>query len=221
MFLIKLGGSLIAPKDKVGIDYDYLSKISDILWNIDNIFLAHWTGNVGHWWVNDILKNWGDLKKLIIENYDKGKIILNNYFKEIDKYFWFSRLYAESFLKDKFNERFWKYIIWWDITKSGKIVSSDDIFSVMLDKSFIEKAIILTDVDGVLDEKNKVIPIINEYNFDKINFWTKKWDVTGWMKAKVEKILDSWKEVIICNGYNIDNILSWIEKGKGIWTKIY
>jgi isopentenyl phosphate kinase len=85
-------------------------------------------------------------------------------------------------------------------------------------------AIIATDVDGVLDQKNSIITTINKDNIHDINFRSKPWDVTGAMKEKIQQLINhnSWskKTVRICNGYNLENLNNIIINNKGIWTQI-
>jgi len=69
-------------------------------------------------------------------------------------------------------------IIGGDITTDLKIISSDRIFAEILAQKNISLAIIATDVDGVLDEKNNIIPTIDRDNINSIHFWSKDGDVT-------------------------------------------
>ena len=214
MLLVKVWGSLIAPKDKKWIDKKYMQEISSIFNDFDDIFLTHWTWNIGHWWVKRLIENnpWKKVNELLIEDFSNWRKILWNYFNQIDEFFpWFKRILAENFLKEDKNI-FWKrkFIIWWDVLSNWEIISSDDIVWSMMRYDFVDFVLILTDVDGVYDKNWNVIDKITKDNFKNIIFWEKENDVTGWMQQKVLKILNSWKKVVICNWRNIDNINNWI-----------
>ena len=217
MLLIKIWGSLIAPKDKIWLDDTYLKQISAFLGQFNNIFLAHWTWNIGHWRVRELIKKnpWKDLNALLIGDFENWKKVLLDYFKNVDKYFsWFKRLSIEYFLdndKNLFSEG--RFIVWWDVIKTWNIISSDDIISDMMNYNFIEFVLILTDVNGVYDEKWNVIKKITKDNLANIKFWKKENDVTWWMKQKVLKILSSWKKAVICDWKNLENINNRIKYG--------
>lgn len=221
MILIKVGWSLIAPKDKKWINFEYLKFIFSFLKDFNDIFLIHGTWNIGHGYVKNLLKNnpWENLSELLIRDFENWQKILNWFFSKIDNIFTdFKRIKAENFLeedKSKFNK--WKFIIWWDVLKNWNIISSDDIFPLMLEQDFIEKAIILTDVDGVYDKIWNIIPLITKKNFENINFWKKENDVTWAMEKKVNNILGNKKWVFICNWNDLDNVrkylFSWTGKG--------
>ena len=215
--LIKVGGSLLAPKDKKWIDLNYLIWLNKFLSELqDSIFLVHWTGNIGHGWVRSIMKEGLSVKEVVKQYYQEGRKVLDNFFEEIDKVLGLKRLNIQSFLWNPY------FLAWWiiggDILPSGDIVSSDDIFQTVLEKEQVDLALVLTDVDGVLDENNQVIPFIDKLSW--LKFWEKAWDVTGGMKAKVEKILLTHKPVIICNGYDFSNIKQWLSTWKWYWTLI-
>jgi len=225
MLLIKIWGSLIAPKNASWINEKYLKEVSSFFLNFDNIFIAHWTWNIGHGRVKNLINLSPDrnLADLLIEDYKNWRKILDEYFAKIDEYFkWFTRIDLETFISNSKNDYSkWKFIIWWDVTPDGKIISSDDIISQMMKNNFVGLVLILTDVNGVFDSHWKVIPKITRDNIDKIKFCQKENDVTWWMHQKVMKILDSGKKAIICNWRDLENVKNWIEKGRGVWTVIY
>lgn len=225
MLLVKIWWSLIAPKDKEGIDENYLQKISSFFLNFENIFITHWTGNIWHWRIKSLIKDnpWKDLRSLLINDFKNGRQILDIYFKKVDDYFsWFNRIYVEKFIKEnKNNFKSWKYIIWGDVLSTWEIISSDDIIWEMINYDFIELVLILTDVDGVYDKNWQIIQNITKDNFDQIDFWNKKNDVTWGMKQKVLKILNTWKKAIICNWKNFDNLEKRLTLWKWLWTVIW
>jgi len=225
MLLVKIWGSLIAPKNKVWLNEEYLKDISSFFWKFNKIFIAHGTWNIGHWRVSDLIKKnpWKNLKDLLVEDYENWRKILDNYFSKIDYYFaWYKRISINEFLEsNKCKYSNLKFIIWGDVTKDGRIISSDDIISEMVKCDSVDLILILTDVDGVFDKNWNVINEITKYNFDKINFWKKENDVTWGMKQKVLKLLNLWKKVVICNWNNFENIKSWINNWIWRWTIIY
>lgn len=215
MILIKIGGSIIAPKDKIWyINHEYIDNFSKIIQWLDTI-LVHWTGNIGHWFIKEY---WLSKKTHAI-----WRRILNNYFKIIEDHFPnHTRLkYDKNIDRTTIKN---EIIIGGDITTDLSIISSDEIFAKVLANTAIQHAIIATDVDGVLDHNNKIIPIISKDNIDTINFRWKKGDVTGSMKQKIALLIQhnnkSTKTVRICNGYNLENIKNIITTNKGIGTKV-
>ena len=225
MFLVKIWGSLIAPKNKVWLNEEYLKNVSSFFWKFSKIFIAHGTWNIGHWRVNDLVRknSWKNLKELLVKDYENWRKILDNYFAKIDSYFsWYHRISINEFLEsNKCKYSSWKFIIWGDVTINGEIISSDDIVSEMVKCDFVDLVLILTDVDGVFDKNWNIISKITKGNFSKIDFWKKENDVTWWMKQKVLKLLNLWKKVVICNWNDFKNIENWINNWVWQWTIIY
>ncbi len=84
----------------------------------------------------------------------------------------------------------------------------------------IEKIIQLSNVDGVLDEKNRVIPEITKTNWIQMQKYIKKMsvvDVSGGMRHKVEEALSMTKygiETIIINGNKRNTFTNFIQGKK-------
>ena len=216
--LIKIWWSLLAPKNTNKIDFDYLEKISTFVKNLPyDVMIVHWTWNVGHGWVSLLKKNFlGDLKDALKKDYLNGRKKLDDYFCQIDKFFWFKRKTIEDFLMFPYFEK--NTIVSGDVLENWEIISSDDIFQMVLKNSSVDLWLVLTDVDGVLDKNCKVIAKIS--NLDNVFFWEKENDVTWWMKAKVEKLLWLKTKIIISNGHNLENVSNWIFKWSWVWTVI-
>ena len=217
--LVKIWGSLIAPKDKEGIDYNYLSSISYFFGSFFYDFMiVHWTWNIWHWWVKTLVNNcfWCDRKELLKKDYFNWRRILDKYFWQVDKFFGYKRLKIQDFLEFPYFEG--KTIVGWEVLSTGDIISSDDIFQMVLKNSDVDLWLILTDVDWVLDKNWNVIKQISKKDLSKIDFWAKDWDVTGWMKAKVEKLLGLNKKIVICNWKDLVNIARWINLWIWNWT---
>lgn len=216
MILIKLWWSIFAPKDKENfIDTNYLNKFNDAIKNIfknENVILVHWTWNFWHWFVK---KNW--LNK---NNFNDLDNILINFYKEIDRrLIWFKRVRAKEL--NNINTYKWNYIIWWDILNKNwniSIISSDDIFWKILSTNSVKKAIMMTDVDWVLNLEWKIIKEINSENIKDIYFWEKDKDATWSMRNKINSILEIWKKVLIVNWKEINVFKENINKEKIVWT---
>ena len=90
-------------------------------------------------------------------------------------------------------------VVYGDVVLDKKIgftiFSTEKILSILakeLLKDYKIRIIYITDVDGVLDDKGKVIPQITEANFSKLKTFitgAKGVDVTGGMLHKVEEAL--------------------------------
>ncbi len=218
MLIIKLGGSIFAPKHKNYVDLDYLQKFKNFLDQIDDqIILAHGTGNKGHGFVN----KYG----VSVDTFSIWKNIAKEFFWSIDKIFGYKRLEAEDIIK--WNVKIPKnknIITGWDIdSESLRIISSDEILPFLVGKYNIKNSYMLTDVDGILDSDNNVIPNIDINNLQDIEFWSKEWDVTNSMLGKIQsmkKYISNKNTMWIINGYDLENaeniILNWQWK----WTKI-
>ncbi len=112
-----------------------------------------------------------------------------------------------------------------DLKKGFTILSGDDIVC-HLAKVFNAKRIILAiDKDGVFEsmKSKKLICRINRKNFKEIKFDEAHFDVTGSLKAKIEKLLklaDEGYESLIINGLVEDRIKKAILGEEVVGTKI-
>jgi len=220
MLIIKIWGSIFAPKNSNKFDLDYLKLLKSELEKVykDKIIIIHWTWNIWHSFVK---KYWINRKtfKLFLK-------IRKKFFREIDFIFsWYKRILAKKFLKLKnkilnYNKNI---IIWGDIiNRTLNIISSDLIFSKLISKNTLN--IILTDVNWVFDENWKVIEKISLKNISHIKFWEKENDVTWAMKQKILSLkwninnISKW--VWICNWNNLENLKNIIKNWKWIWTFI-
>jgi isopentenyl phosphate kinase len=112
-----------------------------------------------------------------------------------------------------------------DLKQGCSIASTEKLFRYIAGVMDIERVIIGTNVDGVLDDKNEVIPEIDSKNFDSIkkhlgNAGTT--DVTGGMLHKVETMLELASlgpNVFIINALREGNIKKALS-GEKIGTRI-
>lgn len=214
MLLIKIGWSLIAPKNTDTFNTAYLQNLYQIIQKYPTI-ITHGTGNVGH----GFIQQYG----LSAETFAIWRTILDGYFHKIDNI-----CSAHHRLRyDKNIDRSsipQNTIISGDISQEYSIISSDRIFAEILAHQDIDQAIMLTDVDGVLDDHNNIISTIDQANIDTIHFREKPGDVNGSMQEKVSQLIhhNTWshKKVWICNGNNLANLQEIITLGKGIGTCI-
>ena len=222
MLVIKIWGSVFAPKKSEIFNTDLLLSLSKILFDTykGQIILIHGTWNIGHDFVN---KYWVNRK-----SYEIYKKLREPFFKKMENIFtWFNRIKAEDVLK-KWNivsHKSWNFIIWWDIDSvSLDIISSDIVFWILSKENKNTKKIILTDVAWVLDNSNKIIKILELSLIDKINFWDKDWDVTDWMRWKISALSDylekNWSGVWIIDGNNLNNIRNIINLWNWEWTYV-
>jgi len=104
------------------------------------------------------------------------------------------------------------------------ILSTEEIFKFLAKFLKPKKIILMSNVEGVYDQRGKVIPEINRENFSKIQKFlggAEKIDVTGGMAHKVKEAIEMAKggiEVFIIGGKkgNLEKCL----KGEKIGTKI-
>jgi len=111
-----------------------------------------------------------------------------------------------------------------DTKKGCQILSTEKIFRFLAEKLKPKKIILLSNVEGVLDGRGKVISEITKKKFLKIKKYLKKAekiDVTGGMIHKVEealKMAQGKREVFIL-GFKKGNLEKCL-KGERIGTKI-
>lgn len=105
----------------------------------------------------------------------------------------------------------------WDRTQKTTIYSGETSLHLLAQylrrhEFEVSKIIQLCNVDGVLDEKNNVIPEITQKNWDALKVYLQEMrvtDVTGGMGHKVEEALQMTKygiETLLLNGTNTDFI---------------
>ncbi len=226
--LIKIWGSLLAPKNSQKKDFKIIKFLSKIIKKFPdkNFFIINWTWNIWHTFVQENFLNEKNIFKL--------QWNLKKFFSEIDEEFFklwikknnFKRFETNKIYLDK--ENFFKKnkkfeqkinIFWWDILKDWKIISSDKIFWDFIN-FFNEKWekfdwFFAWDTNWIYDKSWLTIEKIYLSNFEKINFTEKKWDVTWWMKNKfLELIWKKFDEIIIFNWLNLN---SW----KNIFLKTW
>ncbi len=225
MDIIKIWGSILAPKDKYKvIDHTYLKEFSEFMqtyFSEKKHILIHGAGSYGHWFVK---KYW-----LTMQNIDIARKHMDEYFQHLDVYFNnYQRHSAEKVMKDQCTSSE-KTLTAGDVSSDAKIISWDDLFAHYFKNEPIQRAFFLTDVNGVLDQNDAVIPEITEDNFSTITFWKKENDVTWSMEDKIRKLLDTaksspwdrWTKMVrIINGKNLQNFKKILQSWDGIWTKL-
>jgi isopentenyl phosphate kinase len=113
-----------------------------------------------------------------------------------------------------------------DLKQGCSIASTEKLFQYIAKDLSVERIVIGTNVDGVLDDKGKVIPEIHESNFNDIKKHlgaAADTDVTGGMLHKVESMLELAKdghEIVIVNALTPGNIEKALE-GKTLGTLIH
>jgi isopentenyl phosphate kinase len=88
-----------------------------------------------------------------------------------------------------------------DVELGGSVCSGDQIIAYLGRKA--ERIILATNVDGVLDDKGRVIPQINLSNFPEVSRHLKAptgKDVTGAMEGKIRELLELDTPSYIVNG---------------------
>jgi isopentenyl phosphate kinase len=108
-----------------------------------------------------------------------------------------------------------------DLTQGIAILSGDQIVTYLVKELSVKKVIFGTNVDGLLDADNKVIPEINHKNFETLLTLAKESvasDVTGGMFGKlkeIEPLMREGIETIILNA-KTPSIIEDILKGKKV-----
>lgn len=104
----------------------------------------------------------------------------------------------------------------------GAVCSGDKIISYFAKKLKPKKIVLITDVEGVLDDKNKVIKKITQKNFSEISkyLYNRKGDVTGSMRGKIEELLSLDSTSYIVSYKKCSQIPDLIKGKKEFGTRI-
>ena len=108
-----------------------------------------------------------------------------------------------------------------DLELGGSVCSGDQIISYL--GKGAEKIVLATDVDGVLDDTGKVIPIINESNFQEIAKHLKdsnKKDVTGAMAGKLKELIELETPSYIVNGLKPERVEALMLGKDAVCTRV-
>jgi len=110
-----------------------------------------------------------------------------------------------------------------DLELGGSVCSGDQIISYLGKEA--EKIILSTDVDGVLDDFGKVIPEINEQNFESVARHLKpsdqnKKDVTGAMAGKLKELLELNTPSYIVNGLKPERVEALMLGKETVCTRV-
>lgn len=125
-------------------------------------------------------------------------------------------------------------VVYGDVVMDEKtgftIFSTEKVFSRLISvlrKNYKIRQIYCSDVDGVYDDKGKVIPLISGKNFDsveKLILKAKGVDVTGGMLHKIESallVLKKYKvSTIILNGTRVGNLERALRGKKVVGTRV-
>lgn len=158
-------------------------------------------------------------KKIPVYSFSPGSFIISD-----------TKIYTKSYIDpiEKALEIGIVPIVYGDVVLDKKIgftiFSTEKILSILakeFHKKYKIRMIFVTDVDGVLDEKGKVIPKITKTNFEKIRsgiVGAKGVDVTGGMLHKVEEALvladNLGIKTQIINGFGKNNLRDAILNNK-------
>lgn len=116
-----------------------------------------------------------------------------------------------------------------DIQRGGTIVSTETIFTYLVQTLKVDRIILLGEVDGVLDSNGKLIPTITPDSVTEIKSvlgGSDGVDVTGGMYQKVMDMLKLIAtrpelEIIIANGKTPDLLIDIIRDRRLMGTKIF
>ncbi len=210
--IIKLGGSLITNKN---IPYSFNEEVVrrialEIKPFSSSLIIVHGGGSFGHYEASR-----GDKIKTAMAMQELNLKILKIFYENgINVFPLPGRFFSLDIVKRYLHERLVP-VIYGDITESGKIISGDDI-AILLGKAFNSRVLFASDVDGVFIN-GKVAREVNSPMIDDLT--SSKFDVTGGMKSKIQKILENCIEALIFNGKIEANIFKALE-GKNIGTLV-
>ncbi len=104
----------------------------------------------------------------------------------------------------------------------GASVCSGDQIMAWLGKN-AEYLVFATDVDGVLDDKGKIIPEITKDNFEEVSKHLRERpnDVTGAMKGKLQELLELGRTSYIVNAAKPERVIDLLLGKDTICTKVH
>lgn len=209
--ILKLGGSLITNK-RIPYSFreDVVRRIAKELIT-DNLILIHGGGSFGHYEASR-----GDIVRTALAMQKLNSLVATILYEEGVRIFPLPGRYFSISLAMRYLNRGYVPLIYGDINEEGNIISGDDI-AVNLARALKTRALFAIDLDGVI-VNNKVMPEINDLTFDEIKK-ENEFDVTGGIKAKIRKILDSCVEGVIFSGEKEGNIHK-VLKGEVIGTLV-
>lgn len=260
LIVIKIGGSIITKKEKniPAVNQKVLNQLSSEVADLHKkgykLIIIHGAGSFAHsiakkYQLDNGIKNkkqvvgWSQiyqsmaiLNQTVCTSLEKHNlpvvplpphtfVRLKN--KQIDQ---FVTKLIESFLKNNLVP-----VLYGDIVLDSKltaaILSGDLILSYLAQQLKAERAIFLTDVDGVFDKNPKTDPqakLISSINSQNVNSVLKNLkphnpnDVTGEMYGKVVSIKNNLRliDVRIVNGTTAGNLIQ-VAQGSQIGTKLY
>lgn len=249
MKILKIGGSFITNKKSyLEVNSENLRKAVKAiatLWNkgIRDFVLVHGAGSFGHalvlkYGINDGVKSkaqklgfadthaaCSELSLLLVKALVRKGVpaisippaaIIEQKNKRISK---FNTALVQAYLKAGFLPVLYGDMVP-DSVLGGSVCSGDQIVAYLgKDAEFIVMA---TNVDGVLDEHGKVIPLVSTANFSKVKKHLKKseGDVTGAMEGKLKEIMSLDAPSYIVNAAHPERIVNLMMRKKAICTEV-
>lgn len=249
MIIIKAGGSVITKKSGfMEIDKENIIKIVKLikkLWTKkEKILLVHGAGSFGHPYAKKY-----NLKGKIMDKKQKLGFAVTHYSCSLLSDYLIKELVNSDIpaiaippataieqkngkieksnsVIDKYLAQGFLPVLYGDMTLDsslkGCVCSGDKVISFFAKKMKPKKIILITDVDGVLDDKKKVIKKISKKNFSEISkfFYAREGDVTGSMKGKIQELLDLKATSYIVSYKKYKEILALINGKKEFGTRI-
>lgn len=209
MDIIKIGGSLITDKSEYRRFLPERAKeIVNVLLKIDDLVLVHGGGSFGHF----ISKKYGlpgelseerikaaskvkydmaDLNSMILSLlHEGGKMAMG-----ISPFFLKRKEYFDYSIVQDILDRSLLPVLYGDVYFNEKnigILSGDHIMVSLAELLHPERAIFLTDVDGVYDKDPKTYTdarLVSKYGTEKVSFGAIDKDVTGGMELKFKSMI--------------------------------
>ncbi len=240
--IVKLGGSVITDKNRYKQPnrrmISYLARVISEFYGKKKIILVHGAGSYGHMPVvkygidkgvktdkhrlgfAETHRSVSELSNIVISELIRRKVpavsippvvifrLRNN---RITKCFDepLIRILKEGYLPVLYGDM----VI--DTRLGGSVLSGDQITTYLAKSMKAKKAIFVSDVRGVLDGQNKVIPVIHRGNIKELKKYIKdsgNIDVTGGMLGKVTEILRSGVHAVITDPRGLRYALEGKEK---------
>ncbi len=249
MKILKIGGSFITRKSgyrelETG-NLDFMARTIASVWKkgVQDFVLVHGAGSFGHapvlkYGIKDGVKNeaqklgyadthWAcnELSQVFVNALIKARVpaislppaaLIEQKEKRISK---FDTGIVQKYLKKGFLPVLYGDVVL-DSSLVGSVCSGDQIVSYLgKDAEFV---VLATDVDGVLDDAGKVIPLITKENFSEIkkHLKTKEGDVTGAMEGKLRELLSLDAPSYIVNAGHPERIEALMLGKKAVCTEV-
>ncbi len=218
MLAVKFGGSVITDKNRPRA---YREGVVESLARFlpEDVILGHGGGSFGHYeasrgekgpmWYARVRQAMKELNALVVRDLIKSGIPAVGIHP--------GDVWSE--LPEKVRELPGVPVVHGDVLPTMEIVSTEEVFFRLVEAGIVDRVVLVTSVEGVLDHEGRVIPVLRRGE-SLAEMGGNRWDVTGGMASKVSwgfKMLEKGAEEVVITG--VEGFKE-IMKGKRAGTRL-